>query len=78
VIAASYYAVALIAYMIKGVKAVGKGEVADMAIGLATPLVIITIFLLVSRIRHRYVRETEDAASRSTKTRARNDTKKGL
>ena len=57
VIAASYYAVALIAYMAKGVKALGTGNVVDIVIGVVTPLVILTIFLLVSRIRHRFVKE---------------------
>jgi len=65
VIAASYYAVALIAYMAKGAVGLGKGNMVDVAIGLVTPVVILTIFLLVSRIRHRFIRETEVAADRS-------------
>jgi len=78
VIAASYYAVALIAYMAKGAKAFGKGEIVDVAIGLVTPAVILTIFLLVSRIRHRFIRETEDAADRSKKSDALKPPGKGL
>tara|TARA_B100000749_G_scaffold113342_1_gene86610 strand:+ start:55 stop:1380 length:1326 start_codon:yes stop_codon:yes gene_type:complete len=66
VIAASYYAVALIAYMAKGVDAFGQEDhVVEIVVALAAPLVILTIFLLVSRIRHRFIQETESAANRS-------------
>mgnify|MGYP001967504227 FL=1 len=82
VIAASYYAVALIAYMAKGVDAFGKEDhVVDIVIALIAPLVILTIFLLVSRIRHRFIRETETAVHRSDKgqaARAMIDNEKGL
>ena len=78
VIAASYYAVALIAYMAKGAKAFGEGNMIDVGIGLATPIVILTIFLFVSRIRHRYIRETEDGVARSDKSDALKQSEKGL
>ncbi|GAB5348282.1 DUF3422 family protein [Alteriqipengyuania sp. 357] len=78
VIAASYYAVALIAYMAKGAEAFGKGDIVGIAIGLVTPVVILTIFLLVSRIRNRFIRETEDVTNRSYKGRALKHGKKGL
>jgi len=74
VIAASYYAVALIAYMAKGVVGFGEeGHEVDVAIALIAPVVILTIFLLVSRIRHRFIKETENAAARSDKGRPLND-----
>ena len=82
VIAASYYAVALIAYMAKGVDAFGKEDhLVEIVVALAAPLVILTIFLLVSRIRHRFIRETESATNRSGEEqsgRALNDDEKGL
>ena len=78
----NYYAVALIAYMAKGVDAFGKEDhVVDIVIALIAPLVILTIFLLVSRIRHRFIRETETAVHRSDKgqaARAMIDNEKGL
>ena len=74
VIAASYYAVALIAYMAKGVVGFGEeGHEVDVAIALIAPVVILTIFLLVSRIRHRFIKETENAAARSDKRHPLND-----
>ncbi|ALG60314.1 MULTISPECIES: DUF3422 family protein [Citromicrobium] len=74
VIAASYYAVALIAYMAKGAVGFGEeGHEVDVAIALIAPVVILTIFLLVSRIRHRFIKETENAAARSDKGRPLND-----
>lgn len=78
VIAASYYAVALIVFMAKGFEALGTGDVVDIAIGLATPMVILTIFLLVSRIRSRFVKETENHADRSSASSALKRRKKGL
>lgn len=78
VIAASYYAVALIAFVAKGVEGWTKGDMVAAGIGMATPLVILTIFLLVSRIRHRFIKETENAICRSTADRALNGGEKGL
>jgi|TARA_R100000049_G_C1948526_1_gene94784 uncharacterized membrane-anchored protein len=79
VIAASYYAVALIAYIAKGAVGFGEeGHEVDVAIALITPVVILTIFLLVSRIRHRFIKETEAATARSDKGAALNDERKGL
>ena len=39
----------------------------------ASVVSILTIFLLVSRIRHRFIKETENAAARSDKGRPLND-----
>ncbi len=58
IVAASYYAVGLIAYMLKGVEAYPKGGWLDLSIALLTPLVILMMFALVSRIRNRFLRES--------------------
>lgn len=78
VIAASYYAVALIAFMAKGAKAWGEGDLVEVAIGLATPVVIVTIFLLVSRIRNRFIRETENIAENTSSGPTLKRREKGL
>ena len=58
VIAASYYAVGLLAYILSGTPPFGSGDTIDLLIAVATPLVILSIYLLVSRIRNRVVRDT--------------------
>lgn len=52
--AVSYYVVGLIAYLAKGLAPVLHTEPAQVA-ALAVPVVIITTWLLIKRIRHKYV-----------------------
>ncbi|MCM8556496.1 DUF3422 domain-containing protein [Sphingomicrobium sediminis] len=59
VIAASYYAVGLIAFMVKGWKAFPDGDSTDIILGIATPGIVLLIFILVGVIRKRVVDETK-------------------
>ena len=69
IVAASYYAVGLLAFLLKGAKAFPDGDWIDMAIAIATPLVILAMVLLVSWRRKKFIRETEtgplDSAARN-------------
>ncbi len=59
VIAAAYYMVGLIAYVVKGVAAVPKGSLTDLIIGGAAIPVIIAIYWLVHRLRGKVLKENE-------------------
>jgi uncharacterized membrane-anchored protein len=59
VIAAAYYLVGLIAYVVKGVAAVPKGSLTDLIIGGIAIPVIIFIYGLVHRLRGKVLKETE-------------------
>jgi uncharacterized membrane-anchored protein len=63
VIAAAYYLVGLIAYMTKGASALSSGSKTDLFIGAATIPVILLIYLLVNRLRHKVLRETSEKNS---------------
>lgn len=58
IIAAAYYLVGLIAYVIKGVTAYPAGSVSDMLVGLITLPVILLIYVLVHVLRNRVLRST--------------------
>ncbi len=73
IVAASYYVVGLLAYMLKGAMAFPDGDRFDLLIAVITPLVILSIFLLVSRIRHRFLRETEGAHAKASSIASRNE-----
>jgi uncharacterized membrane-anchored protein len=65
VIAAAYYLVGIIAYMTKGGAAAFKGGTAtDMIIGAVTVPVVLLIYLFVSRLRHKVLKETGDENTR--------------
>lgn len=64
VIAAAYYLVGLIAYMTKGVGALPSGSKTDLFIGAATLPVVLIIYLLVNRLRHKVLKETGEENSR--------------
>ena len=59
IVAASYYAVGLVAYMLKGAKAFPAGDTVDMAIALLTPLIILGMFVLMSRTRKRFLSQAK-------------------
>lgn len=61
IVAASYYAIGLIAYMLKGAKAFPDGDRIDIALAIATPLIVLLFFALVSRIRKRFLRDIENS-----------------
>lgn len=64
IIAAAYYLVGLIAYMTKGVAAVSKGPQTDLIIGATTLPVVALIYLLVNRLRHKVLSETDGENTR--------------
>ena len=64
VIAASYYAVGLIAFILKGAKAFPDWNSIDLLLAVITPLVILGIFALVSLMRKRYLGETSDSIAK--------------
>lgn len=64
VIAAAYYLVGLIAYMIKGVAAISKGPQTDFIVGAITLPVVALIYLFVNRLRHKVLSETGEENSR--------------
>ncbi len=64
VIAAAYYIVGLIAYMAKGVGALPAGSQTDLFIGAVTLPVVLLIYLLVNRLRHKVLKETGKANTR--------------
>lgn len=64
VIAAAYYLVGLIAYMIKGVAAISKGPQSDFIVGAMTLPIVALIYLLVNRLRHKVLSETGEENSR--------------
>lgn len=57
IIAAAYYLVGLIAYVIKGIAAFPSGSKTEMAIGAITPLVVLLIYALVHVLRNRVLNE---------------------
>lgn len=57
VIAASYYAVGLIAFLLKGAVQFPGGKTVDIVLAAVTPVVVLAIFLLVSLMRKRYLGE---------------------
>ncbi len=59
VIAASYYAVGLIAFILKGASAFPDWRSIEFALAAITPIVIIAIFVLVSLLRNRFLGETD-------------------
>ena len=61
VVAASYYAVGLIAYIIKGAKAFPDGNRTDIILAIVAPIVMLAMLFVLSRLRHRVIRETETA-----------------
>ncbi len=60
VIAASYYAVGLIAFILRGAKAFPDWTSIDLLLAVITPVVMLGIFALVSLLRRRYLGETSD------------------
>jgi uncharacterized membrane-anchored protein len=64
VIAAAYYLVGLIAYMTKGVAAFTSGSRSDVLVGAITLPVILLIYLLVNRLRHKVLKETGEENAR--------------
>lgn len=67
VIAASYYFIGLVAYVLKGAAAFPDGDRIDLALAIATPIVVLAMYLLVGQIRKRVIGETEGAAKSSSK-----------
>ena len=64
VIAAGYYAVGLIAYVLKGAAAFPDGDTKDVIVAAVVPLVLLAIIVFMSRMRRRHlgdVRHKEDA-----------------
>lgn len=61
VIAAAYYLVGLMAYVIKGVGALPSGWTVEVVIGVITLPVIALIYLLVRALRHRVLKGSENA-----------------
>jgi uncharacterized membrane-anchored protein len=59
VIAAAYYLVGLIAYMSKGVAAISSGSRTEMFVGAITLPVVLLIYMFVSHLRHKVLKETE-------------------
>jgi len=53
VIVLSYYSVGLLAYVLKGLKALGLGLNADVATGAAAPLLVGAVWLLVRGLKRR-------------------------
>ncbi len=66
IIAAAYYMVGLIAYVVKGVSAFPNGPVTDLFIGTATLPVILGIYLLVRRLRSKVLGEGATKKSGNT------------
>jgi uncharacterized membrane-anchored protein len=64
VIAAAYYLVGLIAYMTKGVAALSTGSRSEIFIGAVTLPVIVLIYLLVNRLRHKVLKESGEGNTR--------------
>ncbi len=62
IIAAAYYLVGLIAYIVKGVSAFPSGSIADIVIGAITLPVILLIWLLVRRLRSKVLKESDPDA----------------
>jgi uncharacterized membrane-anchored protein len=62
VVAISYYAVGLVGYAAKAAHAAGLPVDTDVAIGLAIPLVLAGVWLMVRRIRRRAYRRSDDPA----------------
>ena len=58
VIAAAYYLIGLIAYIVKGVSAFPSGFSSEVLIGAITVPVILLIYALVRRLRYKVLRET--------------------
>lgn len=57
VIAAAYYLVGLIAYIAKGVHGLSSGSETELFVGAVTLPVVLGIYLLVARLRHRVLNE---------------------
>ena len=66
VIAAAYYLVGLIAYMTKGMAALSSGSQSEIFIGAVTVPVILLIYLLVNRLRHKVLKENGEGNARNT------------
>lgn len=64
VIAAAYYLVGLIAYMTKGMAALSSGSQSEIFIGAVTVPVILLIYLLVNRLRHKVLKESGEGNAR--------------
>lgn len=64
VIAAAYYLVGLIAYMTKGVAALSTGSRSEIFIGAVTLPVIVLIYLMVNRLRHKVLKESGEGNTR--------------
>lgn len=64
VIAAAYYLVGLITYMTKGVAALSTGSRSEIFIGAVTLPVIMLIYLLVNRLRHKVLNESGEGNTR--------------
>lgn len=62
VVAISYYAVGLVGYAAKAAHAAGLPVDTDVAIGIAIPLVLAAVWLMVRRIRRRVYRRPADSA----------------
>lgn len=62
VVAISYYVVGLVGYAAKAAHAAGLPVDTDAAIGIAIPLVLAGVWLMVRRIRRRVYRRPDDAA----------------
>ncbi len=60
VVAISYYAVGLVGYAAKAVKAAGLHVDPDVVTGLAIPLVALGVWVMVRRIRRRLLRDAAD------------------
>ncbi len=58
IIAAAYYLVGLIAYVVKGVSAIPSGSKSDMVVGAITLPVVLLIYALLRIIRNRVLKET--------------------
>jgi uncharacterized membrane-anchored protein len=64
VIAAAYYLGGLIAYMTKGLAALSSGSRSEIFRGAVKLPVILLIYLLVNRLRHKVLKETGEVNAR--------------
>jgi uncharacterized membrane-anchored protein len=63
VIAAAYYLVGLISYMAKGVGSWPSGSQAELFVGAVTLPVVLLIYLLINRLRHKVLKENGEENS---------------
>jgi uncharacterized membrane-anchored protein len=66
IIAAAYYLIGLIAYVVKGVAAFPSGSRTDLIIGAITLPVVLLIYALLRVIRHRVLGEAPVGANNAT------------